>query len=57
MPGVLYPAVSVPTDDDLATAAASWRTELPAGLVAFLGSHRSFLSINRFERKKVTLQT
>lgn len=53
VPGVLYPAVSVPTDRDLAAAKDGWGSKLPPDLVAFIGSHRTFLSINRFERKKV----
>ena len=54
VPGILYPAVSVPTEEGLAAAASAWRDELPPALVAFLGRQRSFLSINRFERKKVS---
>lgn len=54
VPGILYPAVIVPTEEGLAAAASAWRDELPPALVAFLGRQRSFLSINRFERKKVS---
>lgn len=54
VPGILYPAVIVPTEEGLTAAASAWRDELPPALVAFLGRQRSFLSINRFERKKVS---
>ena len=56
MPGILYPAVHPPSDADLADAAASWRAELPAPLSQFMaGPAPTFLSINRFERKKVSV--
>ncbi|KAF8068371.1 alg2 [Scenedesmus sp. PABB004] len=51
-PRVLYPAVAVPGEADLAAAAAGWRGALPAELAARIGSGPTFLSINRFERKK-----
>ena len=50
---VLYPAVSIPSDAALQSASDSWRAALPPDLVAFLEGATVFLSINRFERKKV----
>lgn len=52
-PGVLYPAVSIPSEADLAAAAAGWRQGLPPDLAAFCAGGPTLLSINRFERKKV----
>jgi alpha-1,3/alpha-1,6-mannosyltransferase len=54
-PGVLYPAVSIPGAEDLQGAEASWRAGLPPELVQFIAGGPTFLSINRFERKKVSL--
>lgn len=51
-PGVLYPAVAIPSDAALAAAADGWRRGLP-DLAAFCEGGPTFLSINRFERKKV----
>lgn len=53
-PAVLHPAVSIPSDQALADAAAAWADELPLELAAFASQGRGplFLSINRFERKK-----
>ncbi|KAG2446848.1 hypothetical protein HYH02_008005 [Chlamydomonas schloesseri] len=51
-PGVLYPAVAIPASQELAEAAASWRKDLDPDLVDFIAGGTTFLSINRFERKK-----
>ena len=56
VPGVLYPAVHAPSTAELQEAADSWGAELPAPLADFLrGPGPIFLSINRYERKKVRL--
>ena len=52
-PGVLYPAVAIPAATDLQEAEQGWRAGLPAELAAFIQGGPTFLSINRFERKKV----
>ena len=53
---MLYPAVPIPTEQQLADSESSWRSELhPAALLAFIKGAEGgplFLSINRFERKK-----
>ncbi|KAL4443057.1 hypothetical protein ABPG77_008548 [Micractinium sp. CCAP 211/92] len=54
-PAVLYPAgrpLPIPAPGDLEEAEASWRQGLPAELAAFAEGGPTFLSINRFERKK-----
>eukprot|EP00803_Ostreobium_quekettii_P006351 evm.model.scf_1870.3 EVM.evm.TU.scf_1870.3 scf_1870:26597-28325(-) len=53
-PAVLHPAVRVPQQEELDDAERSWRTELDGDLVEFLDrpGATTFLSINRFERKK-----
>ena len=53
-PAILHPAVQIPSREQLADAACSWRDELPLELVQFLEKPEAvtFLSINRFERKK-----
>ncbi|GFR48681.1 hypothetical protein Agub_g10636 [Astrephomene gubernaculifera] len=51
-PGVLYPAVPIPESSELQAAEASWRSELDPDLAAFIAGGTTFLSINRFERKK-----
>lgn len=53
MPEVLHPAVQPPSDEALAESDASWQSELGADLAGALAGKRVFLSINRFERKKV----
>lgn len=53
LPEVLYPAVQVPSDAELAAAAESAKEVLPGELVAMMEGRTVFLSINRFERKKV----
>ncbi|KAL6773905.1 ALG2 [Auxenochlorella protothecoides x Auxenochlorella symbiontica] len=53
VPDVLYPAVVVPSDAQLAAARAGWKRTLPPDLARFIESRDAvFLSINRFERKK-----
>lgn len=49
VPDVLYPAVSIPTDEALHKASVSC---LPDDAAALLDSRTTFLSINRYERKK-----
>lgn len=53
VPGVLYPTVGLLSDGELEAAQANWKSELPKNLTDFIGDRRIFLSINRFERKKV----
>lgn len=53
VPGVLYPTVGLLSDEELQAAEVNWKSELPANLTEFIGDRRIFLSINRFERKKV----
>ena len=52
-PAVLHPAAAIPSERDLRDAEAKWRAELPPEVAAFMGAAPTFLSINRFERKKV----
>jgi hypothetical protein len=52
-PRVLYPAVAIPAASDLEDAAAGWRQGLPPSTAQFVAAGPTFLSINRFERKKV----
>lgn len=56
-PGVLYPAVAIPSAADLAAAEAGWHSGLPSELARFCKGGPTFLSINRFERKKVRVLT
>eukprot|EP00887_Chlorella_sp_A99_P001385 scaffold8.g1385.t1 len=51
-PVVLHPAVAVPSAAALAAARTGWAAALPADAAAFVGGGPTFLSINRFERKK-----
>lgn len=51
-PAVLHPAVAVPPDAELSEAAAAWEAELDGGLSDLMRGGPTFLSINRFERKK-----
>lgn len=53
VPTVFYPAVQLPSEEDIAEAQRSWEPRLDAELAGFLHGKRVFLSINRFERKKV----
>ena len=53
VPDVLYPAVQVPSDDDLEAARSHWQQHLSSELTCFATSAPLFVSINRFERKKV----
>lgn len=52
VPEVLYPAVRIPSQRELAAAASSWTTALPDNVVKLIQGGPTFLSINRFERKK-----
>lgn len=51
VPSVFYPAVQLPSDED--AAEVDWEYRLDPDLAGFLHGKRVFLSINRFERKKV----
>lgn len=51
-PAVLYPAAAIPAEAELQEAQQAWREELPADLVQHISKGPTFLSINRFERKK-----
>jgi alpha-1,3/alpha-1,6-mannosyltransferase len=51
-PSVLYPAVHPPTDSELETANKNWETMLPEKIVNLIKGGPTFVSINRFERKK-----
>lgn len=55
VPEVFHPAVRLPSDAALAEAHDQWQNDLDADLVQFCQSKRVFLSINRFERKKVVI--
>lgn len=46
-PAVLYPAVAIPTDQELADAACSWQQDLEPDLVRHIKKGPMFLSINR----------
>ncbi|MEO2193085.1 MAG: alpha-1,3/1,6-mannosyltransferase ALG2 [bacterium] len=52
VPDVLYPAVVIPGDAEMSAMRASWRSLLPPDVVALMTSRPTFLSINRYERKK-----
>ena len=51
-PTVLYPAVLPPSDGELQAAKEGWEAALPQTVVALVHSGPTFVSINRFERKK-----
>ena len=55
VPDVLYPAVQVPSDDDLKAARSEWQQHLSSELARFATAAPLFVSINRFERKKASL--
>lgn len=52
-PEVLYPAVAIPSQAELSEAETWWHECLPAEAASFVAGGPTFLSINRFERKKV----
>lgn len=53
VPDVLYPAVSIPSSLSLKQMGTSWMNHLPKDVVRLIeSSSETFLSINRFERKK-----
>ncbi|BDA40824.1 Alpha-1,3/1,6-mannosyltransferase ALG2 [Coccomyxa sp. Obi] len=52
VPSVFYPAVQLPSDEEIAEAERTWESRLDVELAGFLCGKRVFLSINRFERKK-----
>eukprot|EP00892_Ulva_mutabilis_P010438 jgi/Ulvmu1/7767/UM039_0076.1 len=51
-PRILYPAVAVPSDKELAADQASWESELEPELVNWIHGGSMLLSLNRYERKK-----
>ena len=57
VPEVFYPAVPIPIAEELAHMQRTWREILKPEVAAFMEGKRVFLSINRFERKKVHLAT
>ena len=50
---MFYPAVPIPTEEELEEAQRSWQSVLRPEAAALMRGKRVFLSINRFERKKV----
>lgn len=52
-PAVLYPAVNIPSMSELKAAQDVWKDVLPKEIIKVVGKGPIFLSINRFERKKV----
>ena len=52
IPSVLYPAVVIPNNAALTKSRSSWQKDLPEKAVTLLRGGPTFLSINRFERKK-----
>ena len=52
VPDVLYPAVVIPDDKDMKSMRARWKSLLPPEIGALMSSRPTFLSINRYERKK-----
>ena len=52
VPDVLYPAVVIPTEGELAGMQTRWRSLLPEEVGRLMASGPTFLSINRYERKK-----
>lgn len=53
MPEVLYPAVQLPPQPGLQASQQHWRNLVAPQLAAFMQAGPLFVSINRFERKKV----
>lgn len=51
-PEILYPAVHIPSDKDLENAEQTWKSILPDEVSKLIDSGPTFVSINRFERKK-----
>lgn len=54
VPQVLYPAVQLPCDEDLRALCIHWQSEVSLELGNFMRAGPLFVSINRFERKKVS---
>ncbi len=52
IPTVLYPAVVIPDDASMNAMRESWKSLLPPEVVGLMTSRPTFLSINRYERKK-----
>jgi len=52
VPEVIYPAVNPPNDAQLHEAERNWKKSLPDKAVVLISTGPTFLSINRFERKK-----
>lgn len=54
VPQVLYPAVQLPSVGALQISQQQWQHEVSPELAQFMQSGPLFVSINRFERKKVS---
>jgi alpha-1,3/alpha-1,6-mannosyltransferase len=52
MPAILHPTVRVPSETELQQAQNIWREALPKHIVDAFDAGPTFVSINRFERKK-----
>ena len=52
VPDVLYPAVVIPSDAEMSAMRTGWKSILPPQVVGLMTSRPTFLSINRYERKK-----
>ena len=55
VPEVLYPAVQLPSQSALQASQQQWHSLVTPQLAAFMQAGPLFVSINRFERKKVWL--
>lgn len=55
VPEVLYPAVQLPSQTALQASRQQWHSLVTPQLAAFMQAGPLFVSINRFERKKVWL--
>ena len=55
MPEVLYPAVQLPSESALQASQQQWQQVVAPELATFMQAGPLFVSINRFERKKVHL--
>lgn len=55
VPEVLYPAVQLPPQSALQASQQHWQSLVTPQLAAFMQASPLFVSINRFERKKVWL--
>ena len=55
LPEVLYPAVQLPSQSALQASQQQWHSLVTPQLATFMQGGALFVSINRFERKKVWL--